>query len=60
MNRSPQYDKDFYAWALENAKLLRQGKFTEVDIERSPRKSNYGNNQKIKLISLLARVLSIY
>ncbi len=58
MNRSPQYDKDFYAWALESAKLLRQGKFKEVDIEHVAEEiESMGNNQKIKLISLLARVI---
>ena len=27
------YDKDFYAWAMENAELLRKRKFNELDIE---------------------------
>ncbi len=26
------YDKDFYAWTIESAELLRQKKFDEVDI----------------------------
>ena len=33
MNHNSQYQKDFYAWALNNAKLLRQGKFKEIDVE---------------------------
>ena len=33
MNRNSQYSKDFYAWALNSAKLLRQGKFKEIDVE---------------------------
>ncbi|MBF0339089.1 MAG: DUF29 domain-containing protein [Nitrospirae bacterium] len=27
------YETDFYQWAFHNADLLRQGKFTEIDIE---------------------------
>ena len=27
------YDKDFYAWAMENAELLREKRFNELDIE---------------------------
>jgi hypothetical protein len=27
------YDQDFYAWAIKNAKLLREGKLSEIDGE---------------------------
>jgi hypothetical protein len=27
------YDQDFYAWAIKNAELIRQGRFSEVDVE---------------------------
>ena len=27
------YDQDFYAWALKNAELIRQGRWSEVDTE---------------------------
>ncbi|MES0338254.1 MAG: DUF29 domain-containing protein [Candidatus Magnetobacterium sp. LHC-1] len=27
------YDVDFYQWAFHNADLLRQGRFTEIDVE---------------------------
>lgn len=27
------YDTDFYQWVFHNANLLRQGKFTEIDID---------------------------
>jgi hypothetical protein len=27
------YDQDLYAWAHDNAELLRQGRFAEADIE---------------------------
>ncbi|MDQ2695139.1 MAG: DUF29 domain-containing protein [Pseudomonadota bacterium] len=28
------YDQDFYAWALENARLIREGRFAEMDAAR--------------------------
>jgi hypothetical protein len=28
------YDKDYYAWAMHNAELLRQGRLGEIDSER--------------------------
>lgn len=27
------YDQDFYAWAMENAELLWEGQFSEIDVE---------------------------
>jgi len=27
------YDTDFYAWLLQNAQLIRQGRFSEIDSE---------------------------
>ena len=27
------YEQDFYAWTFHNASLLREGKFSEIDIE---------------------------
>ncbi|MBF0592949.1 MAG: DUF29 family protein, partial [Nitrospirae bacterium] len=27
------YEVDFYQWAFHNADLLRQGRFTEIDLE---------------------------
>lgn len=27
------YEQDFYAWTLRNAELLRQGRFSEIDVE---------------------------
>jgi hypothetical protein len=33
LNPHSTYDKDFYAWAMENAELLRQKKFEEIDID---------------------------
>ncbi|BAP54299.1 hypothetical protein THII_0002 [Thioploca ingrica] len=33
MNKSIDYETDFYAWAQYNADLLRQRQFSELDIE---------------------------
>ncbi|MBS0350204.1 MAG: DUF29 family protein [Proteobacteria bacterium] len=33
MNNSSLYNHDFYAWAVQTSKLLRQGKFKEIDVE---------------------------
>ena len=33
------YDRDFYAWATEQASLLRAGRLSAADIATSPRKS---------------------
>lgn len=27
------YEKDFYAWAIQHAELIRQRKFSEIDVE---------------------------
>lgn len=27
------YDRDFYAWTYENANLVREGRFDEIDVE---------------------------
>lgn len=31
MNKQPQYEEDFYAWALHNAQLIRAGEFQALD-----------------------------
>ena len=54
MNSNPQYDKDFYVWTLESAKLLRQGKFKEVDIEHVAEElESMGKSDKRQLTSRL-------
>lgn len=32
-NISIDYENDFHAWTLENAALLRQQRFTEIDVD---------------------------
>jgi hypothetical protein len=51
------YEKDFYAWAMENAELLKQKKFDEIDIEHIAEEiESMGKNDKRGIISHL-RVL---
>jgi hypothetical protein len=33
MDNSPLYDLDFYAWALEQAQLIRASRLTEIDLD---------------------------
>ena len=32
MTETMSYDADFHAWALHNAELLREGRFSEADV----------------------------
>ena len=53
------YDQDFYAWALANAELLRQGRFAEVDAEHVAEElESMGKSQKRELGSRLTGLLA--
>jgi hypothetical protein len=57
--RKQDYDKDFYAWAIYNAQLLRAGKLSEVDIEHVAEEiESMGKSEKRELINRLAVLLS--
>lgn len=62
MSHKPQqseYDKDFYAWSLHNAALIREGKLSEVDLEHVAEEiEDMGKNNRRELISRLAVLLS--
>jgi hypothetical protein len=52
------YDQDFYAWANEQASLLRDGKLTEADIEHIAEEiESMGRGEKRELINRLAVLL---
>ena len=54
------YDQDFYAWANEQAGLLRAGKLSEADIEHIAEEiESMGKTEKRELTSRLA-VLLLY
>ena len=53
------YDTDFYAWANEQAKLLREGKFTTADIEHIVEElETLGRTEKRELTSRLVVLLT--
>ena len=54
-NIQQEYEKDFYAWTIHNAKLLREGKLSEVDIEHIAEEiESMGKSEKRELVSRLA------
>lgn len=47
MGKSTEYDTDFYAWALHNAQLLREKRFSELDVEHLIEElEDMGNNKQ--------------
>ena len=52
------YDRDFYAWANEQAGLLRAGKLTQADIEHIAEEiESMGKTEKRELVSRLTVLL---
>ncbi|MBB5374546.1 DUF29 domain-containing protein [Acidocella aromatica] len=52
------YDQDFYAWANQQAALLRAGKLTQADIEHIAEEiESMGKTEKRELISRLTVLL---
>jgi hypothetical protein len=52
------YDQDFYAWANEQAGLLRAGRLSEADIEHIAEEiESLGKSEKRELLSRLTLVL---
>jgi Domain of unknown function DUF29 len=55
---SPLYERDFYAWANEQASLLRLGKLGEADIEHIAEEvESLGRTEKRELVSSLTVLL---
>lgn len=53
------YDKDFYAWAIHSAELLRQGKLSEVDIEHVAEEiESMGKSEKRQLMNRLSMLMA--
>ena len=53
------YDQDFYAWANEQARLLRAGALSEADIEHIAEEiETMGKAEKRELVSRLAVLLA--
>src|SRR4051812_6059625 len=53
------YDKDFYAWAMEQASLLRQGRLAEIDLENVAEEiESLGRSAKSELINRLGVLMA--
>ncbi|KAB2923965.1 MAG: DUF29 domain-containing protein [Candidatus Contendobacter sp.] len=53
------YERDFYAWTLKNAELLRQGRLGEIDLEHLAEElDSMGRSEKRELINRLAVLLA--
>jgi len=58
MTHRPLYDQDFYAWANEQAGLLRAGRSSEADIEHIAEEiESIGRSEKRELVSRLTEAL---
>ena len=58
MPRSQLYDSDFYAWAHEQAALLREGKLSSADIDNIAEEiESMGRSEKRELVSRLTVLL---
>jgi hypothetical protein len=56
--KSTLYDRDFFAWSLKQAELLRAGKLAEADIEHIAEEiESMGRTEKRELISRLSVLL---
>ena len=57
-DKSSLYDRDFYAWANEQAGLLRAGKLTQADIENIAEEiESMGKTEKRELVNRLGILL---
>jgi Domain of unknown function DUF29 len=55
---NPNYDNDFYAWANEQAELLRHGRLAEADIEHIALEiESMGKTEKRELVARLTILL---
>ncbi|HVV69555.1 MAG TPA: DUF29 domain-containing protein [Gammaproteobacteria bacterium] len=54
-----EYDKDFYAWTIHNAELIRQKKFQEIDVAHIAEElESMGKSEKRELASRLAVLIA--
>lgn len=54
-----EFDKDYYAWTLHNAELVREKRFDEIDIDHIAEElENMGKSSKRELVSRLAVLIA--
>lgn len=55
----PKHEDDLYGWAVENASLLKQGKFNEADMEHIIQEmETLGRSNKRELVSRLGVLMA--
>lgn len=53
------YDQDFYAWAMKNAELIRQGHWADIDLEHVAEElEGMGRGEWYELVDRLAVLLA--
>lgn len=59
MNTAVEYHKDFHSWLMKNARLLREGNFSEADAEHIAEELEaMGKKEQRELVSRLAVLLA--
>ena len=59
IKQSSLYEKDFYAWTVKNAELLRHKKFDDLDVENIAEEiESMGRSEKRELLTRLSLLLS--
>lgn len=54
IQKEQEYEKDFYAWTIHNAQLLRKRKLSEIDIENIAEEiESMGKSEKRELMNRL-------
>ena len=54
-----EYEKDFYAWTTHNAKLLREGKLSEIDVENIAEEiESMGKGERRELVNRLSILIA--
>ena len=57
-NTSGLYEQDFYAWATENARLIRQGRLADIDLEHVAEElDSMGRSERRELVSRMTQLL---
>jgi hypothetical protein len=57
--RNQEYEKDFYAWTTHNARLLREGNLSEIDIENIAEEiESMGKSERRELVNRLAVLIA--
>lgn len=59
MSNNREYNQDFYKWAMHSAELIREKKFSEIDIEHIAEElESMGRNNKRELTNRLSILMA--